>query len=60
MSNPELNENIISNNIWGSNNIKFNLNSLAIDNVNFTKDLDFLNNFFSSPLNLNWYEDSLV
>ena len=60
ISNPQLNDNIISNNIWGSNNIKYSLNSLPMNNINFTKDLKFLSNSFSSPLNLDNYEDSLV
>jgi hypothetical protein len=60
ISNPELNENIISNSIWGSNRIKDNLNSLKLDKVNHMKSLTFFTNSFSSPLNLNWYEDSLV
>jgi hypothetical protein len=60
ISNPQLNEDIVSNNIWGSNHIKHNLNSLSTNDINFTKDLKFLSNSFSSPLNLNLYEDSLV
>ena len=31
-----------------------------MNNINFTKDLKFLSNSFSSPLNLDNYEDSLV
>lgn len=60
ISNPQLNEDITSNNIWGSNNIKYNLNSLSINSTNFTKDLKFLTNSFSSPSNLDSYEDSLI
>lgn len=60
ISNPELNENIISNSIWGSNRIKDNLNALKLDKINFKKSLTLFTNSFSSPLNLNLYEDSLI
>lgn len=60
VSNPEFNEAIVSNNIWGSNRIKYNFDFLKSNSINYNEYLKFFSNSFSSPLNLNKYEDSLI